>query len=101
MRYDKRIQFATDGKKSFNYSTGNRDQISTSTYVDAWANVSSQSNEMMQLLYGGLNERSAIIRLQNNYDEYFDHIIMDEIEYRVDKEVKHRRDHVFYVSEIL
>lgn len=101
MRYDKVIEFVTVGNKEFNYDTGNNEQLTPPTSDIRWGNVSSQSMEVMKLLYGGLRERSAIVRLQNNFGDTFDYIVIDEVRYQVDREVKHRRDHVFYVSELL
>lgn len=99
MRYDQKIHLIKNGGTVYDYETGNH--ISEEpTQVEKWANISNQTEERMNVLYGKINEKSLIVRLLNHYDKPFDKIEYNGELYQVDSQRRLRREHVFHISEV-
>lgn len=73
MRYDTPVYFQTIERGAYNPDTGNYgpDKIKE---VKKWASVTDTGAEMLNLVYGRLQQQSKTIRLQNGYEEPFDRI---------------------------
>ena len=81
MRFNIPITFVkyTD---SYDASTG--DYTTTSHYTLRYADVTTTTERMMTLVYGGVRQDSVTARLQNRYTGDFDEILIDGKAYRVD-----------------
>lgn len=98
MRFDKPVRFVKRDTV-YNYDTGNHDAVDD-VVVEVYANVTNQSEKRMALAYGAIKEDSLTVRLQNHYQEPFDHLLIDGQKYRMDSQRLHRRYHVLWVSAL-
>ena len=98
MRYDKPIYFLTF-RSEYDATTGNYNDEAVEN-VQKFASVTDTSAQTLQLVYGDIRQGSLTIRLQTHYEAPFDRISVDGKLYRVDRQRKLRRGHVFVVSEV-
>ena len=99
MRYDTAVFFQTVAQGEYDEDTGNYG-TPTIEEVQRTASVIETSDEVKQLVYGDIREKSKTISLLNAYRESFDRIRIGDLLYRVDMHTTLRRKQAFVVSEI-
>lgn len=96
MRYDTPIFFQKLKKGAYNEQTGDYlPDVTAETKI--FADVTETGTEMLQFVYGKVQQSSFTIRLQRPYKEAFDHIRIGDKIFNVDFA---RRRKVFVVSEV-
>ena len=99
MRYDTAVYFQTLAQGTYDEDTGDYSDP-TITEVQRTASVIETSDDVKQLLYGNITEKSKTISLLNAYTGHFDRIRIGNVLYRVDQRTTLRKKQSFVVSEI-
>ena len=99
MRYDTAVYFQTLAQGTYDEDTGDYSDP-TITEVQRIASVVDTSDDVKQLLYGNITEKSKTISLLNAYVGQFDRIRIGNVLYRVDQRTTFRKKQSFVVSEI-
>lgn len=98
MRYDCEVNFIKDGSKIYDESTGNHVTL-PGTQVTKWVNVSDLGEDRKKMLFGNLNVKAKVIRIQGVYTDKFDSIALGTSKYVVESAKHFRNESVFYVGE--
>lgn len=99
MRYDTAVYFQTLSQGTYDEETGDYTDP-TITEVQRIASVIDTSDDVKQLLYGNITEKSKTISLLNAYAGHFDRIRIGSVLYRGDQRTTFRKKQSFVVSEI-
>lgn len=97
MRYDKRITFVREIEGGFNPSTGNHDEGEL-IKEELPCNVSNLGINRTNELFGNIDTRIIVVRLQRNYERKFDYVLIDGIKYYVKRHIPHQYESVFYLE---
>lgn len=99
MRYDTAVCFQTLTQGVYDEETGDY-KDPTITEVQRTASVIDTGDDVKQLLYGNVREKSKTISLLNAYTGHFDRIRIGSVLYRSDQCSTFRKKQSFVVSEI-
>lgn len=98
MRYDAEVNFIKDGSKTYDETTGNTITL-PGTKVAKWVNVSDLGENRKKMLFGNLNVKAKVIRVQGVYTDKFDSLELGTSKYVVESAKHFRNESVFYVGE--
>lgn len=99
MRYDTLVYFMRLTPGAYDPKTGNYTE-DVWTEVPAWASVMDTKAQMMQLIYGGLQQGSLTLHIQNHTEGEFGRVKIGDRVYRIDVTRHFRRRQSFIVSEV-
>ena len=98
MRYDVEVNFIVKGEKVYDESTGNY-IAGIDVPTPKWVNVSDLGEDRKKMLFGNLNVKAKVIRIQGVYTDKFDLIELGTSKYVVESAKHFRNESVFYVGE--
>ena len=99
MRADTLVTFVQEGKDQFDPNTGN--YISEpSVETEIYCLVTDTGDERMNLLYGGIKQRAKTVRLNAQYNELVDYLIIDGESYQIDRKRAYRHKMTYEVSGV-
>jgi hypothetical protein len=99
MRADTLVTFVKEGKDQFDPTTGNYiSEPSVSTEI--YCLVTDTGDERMNLLYGGIKQRAKTVRLNAQYNELVDYLIIDGESYQIDRKRAYRHKMTYEVSGV-
>lgn len=99
MRADTLVTFVKEGDDQFDPTTGN--YISEpSVETEIYCLVTDTGDERMNLLYGGIKQRAKTVRLNAQYNEPVDHLIIDGQSYQIDRKRAYRHKMTYEVSGV-
>lgn len=99
MRADTLVTFVQEGADQFDPNTGN--YISEpSVETEIYCLVTDTGDERMNLLYGGIKQRAKTVRLNAQYNEPVDYLIIDGESYQIDRKRAYRHKMTFEVSGV-
>ena len=99
MRYDTPIYFQKRTEGKYNTETGDYDDDSVEE-KEIYGAVSNTSMEMMNIVYGQINQTSLTVHLQNHYEDSFDSIRINQKVYKVDNRTKYKVKESLVLSEV-
>jgi hypothetical protein len=99
MRYDTPIYFQKKTEGKYNTETGDYDDDLVEE-KEIYGAVSNTSMEMMNIVYGQINQTSLTVHLQNHYEDSFDNIRINQKVYKVDNRTKYKFKESLVLSEV-
>jgi hypothetical protein len=99
MRADTLVTFVKEGEDEFDPNTGNYIPEKPKE-TPIWCNVTDTGNERMNLLYGGIKQRAKTVRLNTQYNEPVDYVVIDGESYQIDRKRAYRHKMTFEVSGV-
>lgn len=99
MRYDTPIYFQKKTEGTYNTETGDYDDDLVEE-KEIYGAVSNTSMEMMNIVYGQINQTSLTVHLQNHYEDSFDSIRINRKIYKVDNRTKYKVKESLVLSEV-
>lgn len=99
MRYDTPIYFQKKTEGNYNTETGDYDDDLVEE-KEIYGAVSNTSMEMMNIVYGQINQTSLTVHLQNHYEDTFDSIRINQKVYKVDNRTEYKVKESLVLSEV-